>query len=316
MFLIEIFSHSNRIHYRTSFNTLATCFLVICTTLTFLSPFLWTYFAGGFWIKEDLFVEQARVGTFVQHLLIVNGDPISNQYFTSSYSSLNAALRTIYTPGVSTVTAIDDNQDGITDQLQTTVEIILPTSNFVAENIQLWLILQYELQARQHIIMETAAFVQLTLPNGNSNVNDIWSVTVVGDLVFQQKQPLRSSGNDTTYNGSLLSLSKFVGTSSLNLDTIAEEYLRRKYNTFYRVDNINWNYGLNNDRNKITVNVKMNIKSQSIRFIPGFWQEFKWGWIQYVSVLVPFIVVSNRIKEFVFRSQLVRTKVRKPYRQT
>ena len=42
-------------------------------------------------------------------------------------------------------------------------------------------------------------------------------------------------------------------------------------------------------------------------YIPQFWQQFKWGWIQYISVLIPFLFLFRTIKVFIFENQLVPT---------
>lgn len=44
-----------------------------------------------------------------------------------------------------------------------------------------------------------------------------------------------------------------------------------------------------------------------ITYVPGFWEQFKWGWIQYISVLLPLMFVFKMIKIFIFENQLVPT---------
>jgi transmembrane protein 231 len=39
----------------------------------------------------------------------------------------------------------------------------------------------------------------------------------------------------------------------------------------------------------------------------------KWGWVQYVSVLILFLFVFDRIKVFIYQNQLVQTLVQTPY---
>lgn len=47
---------------------------------------------------------------------------------------------------------------------------------------------------------------------------------------------------------------------------------------------------------------------QTIHYRPGFWQTMKWAWIQYLSVLVVFIVVFRSIKTYVFSKQVLFTQ--------
>src|SRR5438105_3632424 len=91
----ELFSHSDRFHYRANLFSLATCFLILCTALTFLPPFLFAYFAGGYWIKESSYSEQARVNYSSKYILIIepSNTNIQNRFFSSSYASLNTIFR-------------------------------------------------------------------------------------------------------------------------------------------------------------------------------------------------------------------------------
>ncbi|CAF2371955.1 unnamed protein product [Rotaria sp. Silwood2] len=313
--LYEVFSHSDRYHYRANLFSLATCFLILCTILTFLPPFLFAYYASGFWIKEGSYSEQARINYSSKYILIVdNNDILTNRFFTSSYSSINTIFRDVMIFGINTFSLNDTNNDGITDQFSITFQAIIGgnITNTIIKNINVWLIFEYELRARQYINMETMALINL-VPPGEITLENNPNVTVVGDLIFQQRQPIQSSGVDTSYNQSIIDLNTLFTTSSINLNPILDEYFTRKYYTTYQPQYLKWKPGAVTGTNKLTINVILNVKSQSIRFIPGFWQEFKWGWIQYVCVLLPFIVVFNRIKEFVYRNQLVQTLVDLPY---
>lgn len=40
---------------------------------------------------------------------------------------------------------------------------------------------------------------------------------------------------------------------------------------------------------------------------PGFWETIKFAWIQYVSVLLIFLWVFERIQRFVFQNQVLTT---------
>jgi transmembrane protein 231 len=312
--LFEVFSHSDRFHYRANLFSLATCFLILCTALTFLPPFLFAYFTGGFWIKQGSYSEQPRVNYSSQYIIITqSNDPTStNPFFSSSYASLNAAFRDALIPGTNTFSAIDSNNDGVTDQFVISIQLFFDDSTIVLTNINVWLIFQYELRARQSIIMETMALINL-YSSDSISLADNPMVTTAGELIFEQRQPIQLSGSDTTYNQSIINPDILLATSAINLNPVLDEYFTRKYYTSYQLDDSNWKLGTTSNSSVLNVNITVNTGSQYIKFIPGFWQEFKWGWIQYVSVLLPFVWVFNRIKEFVFRNQLVRTLVEVPY---
>ena len=264
-------------------------------------------------MKEAFYVEQARVNSSLKYLLLVNNDDTTNNRFlATSFASLASMDERTVLPASGTFQAVDPNSDGINDQLSTIVEILFASDTITIQNVNVWLIVQYELRGRQRIVMESLALVQLVPPQNSLLSGSSPIVTVVGDLIFKQRQPIQSFGLDTRYNASIIDAASLsASSSSPDFTSQLNDYFARKYYTSYQVQRATWKTGLAGT-NKLTVNVTMNIRRQSIRFIPGFWQEFKWGWIQYLSVLLPFVLVSNRIKEFVFRHHLVRSWVERP----
>ena len=61
--------------------------------------------------------------------------------------------------------------------------------------------------------------------------------------------------------------------------------------------------------NSFSIKAVIRYAKQQVIFIPGFWEQFKWGWIQYVAALLPFLFVFKLIKIFIFENQLVPTIV-------
>lgn len=47
--------------------------------------------------------------------------------------------------------------------------------------------------------------------------------------------------------------------------------------------------------------------TSSSTYRPGFWETIKFAWIQYVSVLLIFLWVFERIQRFVFQNQVLTT---------
>jgi transmembrane protein 231 len=311
MALYEVFSHSDRFHYRANLFSLATCFVFLCAALTFLPPFLFAYFAGGFWTKESSYSEQPRVNYSSQYILIMDTANQALPFYSSSYASLNSLFQNAFIPGTCTFLAIDNNNDEVTDQFSISLQFSY-TNDIQMNNVNLWLIFQYELRARQAIYMETMLLINLFPPNAIA-LSSNPSVFTAGQLVLEQRQPIQSSGTDLSYNQSIIDLNNLFTTSSLGLNSVLNNYFIRNYYTSYQSEYVKWQPGTAEGTNILTVNVTIDIVSQSIRFIPGFWQEFKWGWIQYLSVLLPFIYFFNYIKEFVFRHRLVRTLVELPH---
>ena len=75
-----------------------------------------------------------------------------------------------------------------------------------------------------------------------------------------------------------------------------------------RLDNTNtlWKQDGNGG---FTLSVDLNYPVEAVQYKPGFWQTIKWGWLQYLAILVIFIYIFNSIKTFVFSNQILPTLV-------
>ncbi|CAF2499024.1 unnamed protein product [Rotaria sp. Silwood2] len=313
MYFFELFSHADRFSYRTYLLSSATYVFISFTALTFLPPFLLTYYTGDFWIKESIYSEQPRIYNQTKYILIVeNNDATNNRFFLSSYSTLNRNFEESLITGNTIVTSSDVDGDGLIDQCRISSDFIFSQADIVIRNINIWLIFQYQLREKQRINMETMALINIVPPSmltANSNTN----LTIYGQLIFEQRQTIKNSGNDSIYDQSIIDTSS---SSTPDLDSILKEYFTRKYYTAYQTQYI-WMTPRTTTSvsNTLTVNAVVNIGRQPIRYTPGFWQDFKWGWIQYICVLVPFMIIFNRLKLFVFSNNLIRTLAPLSYHQ-
>ena len=50
---------------------------------------------------------------------------------------------------------------------------------------------------------------------------------------------------------------------------------------------------------------------ETVEYKPGFWQTIKWGWVQYLALLIVFIYIFNSVKTFVYSNQILPTLVQK-----
>ena len=80
--------------------------------------------------------------------------------------------------------------------------------------------------------------------------------------------------------------------------------------TYLQTDYTMWKPSSN--INSFSIRAIIRYSKQQINYIPGFWQQFKWGWIQYVAVLIPFLFVFKLIEIFISENQLVQTIVTVP----
>jgi transmembrane protein 231 len=75
-----------------------------------------------------------------------------------------------------------------------------------------------------------------------------------------------------------------------------------------------WSTGRGADQ-PFVLSATISYPEQEFNYRPGFWYLIKWGWVQYVSVLLIFLFAFERFKVFIYQNQLVTTMVDRPWRQ-
>lgn len=303
MVLYKVYSQDHRIHYFAHPCSSAVFFQLSCLLLTFLPPLFISYFTSGFYYKELTYSEQPHISFHNKYELIIgsasslifsSSDARLNNYFTSNY----------YSTTLRTATPRDIDGDSIIDQHTIALSLISSGLNIQDSTVNLWLIFQYQLNQYSAISMETLGLISLKAPptlSANTNV------TIYGQLNFQQRDPVSNHPDISSIPSSIIN----YGTYSLvpPFDEILNNYTSRNYFTTFEQNYVQWSPAGTDDP-QLTITVILNTSLQSIRYVPSFWKEFRWAWIQYVTILLPFLYVMNKVKEFVFSNRLVRTIVK------
>ena len=68
-----------------------------------------------------------------------------------------------------------------------------------------------------------------------------------------------------------------------------------------------WTPGSGSDQ--FTVSARLRYPEQSLTYSPGLWQLLKWGWVQYLAILLIFLTAAGAIRSFVYSNQIVPTLV-------
>ncbi|XP_038394222.1 transmembrane protein 231 isoform X2 [Canis lupus familiaris] len=192
----------------------------------------------------------------------------------------------------------DRNQDGKMDMLHFKLELPLQSTEHVL-GVQLILTFSYQLHRMSTFVMQSMAFLQssFAVPGSQLYVN--------GELRLQQKQPLSSGGLDVRYNVSVIN-----GTSPFaydyDLTHIVAAYQERNVTTILLDPHPIWLVGRAAEA-PFVINAVIRYPVEVISYLPGFWEMIKFAWIQYVSILLIFLWVFERIKRFVFQNQVVTT---------
>nr|XP_033797372.1 transmembrane protein 231 isoform X4 [Geotrypetes seraphini] len=191
----------------------------------------------------------------------------------------------------------DKNQDGKMDILHFKLELPLqPTEQVLS--VQLILTFSYQLHKMSTFVMQSMGFLQYSSPVPGSKLY------VNADLKLQQRQPLNHRGLDTRYNISVIDgTSPFA--SAYDLANIIAAYRDRNVTTVLSDFNPVWLVGRAAD--SFVIDAVIRYPMEVISYQPGFWEMIKFAWIQYVSILLVFLWVFERIKIFVFQNQVLTT---------
>ncbi|XP_008295022.1 transmembrane protein 231 [Stegastes partitus] len=298
MAFYEVYSHPALVRYRTGVCTKATLFLLVVLGLTYIPPLLVAYRSQGFWIKRSTYEEQPLVRFQYETLLVaatsVRGDYVAWSSFSLLNNMLGANLRI---PAVS-VREVDQNQDGKPDLLIFQLQLPLKPDEQIY-SVQLLLTFSYQLFRMSTVVMQSLAFVQHSSPVPGAKL------FVSGDLKLQQRTPLPHRGLHSVYNVSVIDGSSPFA-SSYDLDNIIRSYQDRNLTTVLSCPMPVWTVG-RAAGSPFELNAEIRYPLEVISYRPGFWETIKFAWIQYVSVLLVFLWVFQRIQRFVFQNQVLTT---------
>ncbi|CAF95710.1 unnamed protein product, partial [Tetraodon nigroviridis] len=321
MAFYEVYSHPTLIRYQTSVCTKATLFLLVVLCLTYISPLLVAYRSQGFWIKRATYEEQPVVRFQYQTLLVAatsaGGDLVAWSTFPHLNHLLGSSLRI---PAVS-VREEDQNHDGKLDLLVLNLQLPIRPEEQVY-GVQLLLTFSYQLFRMSTVAMQSLAYLQ-----HSSSVPGA-KLFISGDLRLQQKTPLPHRGS-TTFITEFLSIflllldiqvSVIDGSSpfasAYDLENVIGSYRERNLTTVLSYPEPVWTVGraagspfeLNvRIRYPLEFPTHFSLKPAASTYRPGFWETIKFAWVQYVSVLLIFLWVFERVKRFVFRNQILTT---------
>uniref|UniRef100_H3CM39 Transmembrane protein 231 n=1 Tax=Tetraodon nigroviridis TaxID=99883 RepID=H3CM39_TETNG len=299
MAFYEVYSHPTLIRYQTSVCTKATLFLLVVLCLTYISPLLVAYRSQGFWIKRATYEEQPVVRFQYQTLLVAatsaGGDLVAWSTFPHLNHLLGSSLRI---PAVS-VREEDQNHDGKLDLLVLNLQLPIRPEEQVY-GVQLLLTFSYQLFRMSTVAMQSLAYLQ-----HSSSVPGA-KLFISGDLRLQQKTPLPHRGSTTFITQVSVIDGSSPFASAYDLENVIGSYRERNLTTVLSYPEPVWTVG-RAAGSPFELNVRIRYPLEVISYRPGFWETIKFAWVQYVSVLLIFLWVFERVKRFVFRNQILTT---------
>ncbi|XP_034540595.1 LOW QUALITY PROTEIN: transmembrane protein 231 [Notolabrus celidotus] len=300
MAFYEVYSHPALVRYKTSVCTKATLFLVVVLCLTYIPPLLVAYRSQGFWTKRSTYEEQPVVRFQYQTLLVAATSTQGDHVAWSTFPHLNNMLGSNLRIPVVSVREEDQNQDGKLDRLTFQLQLPLKPEEQVY-SVQLLLTFSYQLFVPMStVVMQSLAYVQ-----HSSSVPGAKLFISGGLMRLQQRTPLAHRGLYNIYNVSVIDGSSPFA-SAYDLDNIIGRYQERNLTTVLSCPMPVWTVG-RAAGSPFQLNAEIRYPTEVISYRPGFWETIKFAWIQYVSVLLIFLWVFERIQKFVFQNQVLTT---------
>ncbi|KAH3768789.1 transmembrane protein 231-like [Dreissena polymorpha] len=306
MAVYEVFSHPELRRYRTTLWSGASIILIFTLFLTFIPPLFIVYRSQGFWKKTDTYREYPDVRFKNELLMVAELEGDGNYVTYSTFQTYNTLQQNHLRVPLITSREEDSNGDGRADLLTFTLELPLAdTENILG--MKLLLFFDYKLYQFSTLTMEGMGYLNHDSPKGGARYD------VVGELRFNQKEPLKHTGTDDRYNTSIIDSSS-IYAEDFHLPTIFQNYVERNLTTYLHAPYTAWSTGRGKGQPFI-VSARISYPEEGFTYIPGFWYLIKWGWVQYVSVLLIFLFIFDRIKVFIYQNQLVNTMVAKAWRE-
>ncbi|KAH9490974.1 hypothetical protein Btru_032367 [Bulinus truncatus] len=303
MAIYEIFSHPELRRYKTSVFSKATLLMFLILIVTFIPPLIIVYRSYGFWLREGTYREQPNVAFKKEFILQIDLRNSIGPAVYSTFQQYNQLMQSWLRIPVVKAREDDTNGDGKYDMLDLDLEIPMDVADEVV-GVKLLLFFHYKLRKFSQFHMESLGYIDYVSPIPGASLH------VYSDLRLRQKQLLGHKGTDVRFNTTLVNPTSPYA-DSYSLATIFKSYTSRNVTTVLQDANKIWTTG-RASTTPFKISAIIIYPEEIIFYTPGFWNLIKWGWVQYVSVLLIFLYIFNKVKIFIFQHQLVPTVVESP----
>ncbi|KAG7311370.1 hypothetical protein JYU34_002409 [Plutella xylostella] len=293
MALYKLFSCNLEVTYKSYFLSKAMIFTLFTTIINIILPFIIAYRGRGFWLKSESYFERPAAHFTYDYLLLLETDDPSQPILCSNEDSLQNHGEEYCTEFEVKETYCKDNSKTCMMDFKF---IVNPPLDRTVTSVVLILGLDFQLKATCPLHMQSLAVVNKDFAVPPSGLK------YYGDLLLQQVEhlPCIKYSVDTKYNRSLLNFNK--GVTDNVIDNIMKSYFERTVTTQVKTFN---SRATNGHTGAIDVEVHIRVPEMEILYIPSLLQELKWAWPQYLSLVVVFYWIINRIKRFVFNNRLL-----------
>ncbi len=170
------------------------------------------------------------------------------------------------------------NSDGRYDRLE--LELIVPLSE--AEHIQtVRLALTFDVSLREFASVDMQGLAYLDYAGVGSGA----LLVAEGPLVVHQRQALPHDGTRNIYNVPVIDYASTL-PAAYDLPSVIAAYLTRNETTQLQQPYTVWQGGRVGEQSFV-LRMLVRYDEQLFWYRPGFWEELKFGWMQYLALLVP-----------------------------
>uniref|UniRef100_A0A914WRD5 Transmembrane protein 231 n=1 Tax=Plectus sambesii TaxID=2011161 RepID=A0A914WRD5_9BILA len=131
-------------------------------------------------------------------------------------------------------------------------------------------------------------------------------------MKLSQRVPLYDRGIDTRFNFPVINGTS-LDANDFSIRSILERNMARNITTFLAPVIQVWTPAPAGSSANFEFDFTINFPEDTIVYYSGFWELIKWAWVQYFSVLVIFIYIIRRIREFVFGNRIVNVVPERQY---
>ncbi|XP_034184593.2 transmembrane protein 231-like [Osmia lignaria lignaria] len=297
MAVIEIFSTSVHYKYKSKLCSLSFLIVLFITILSLLTPFFIIYNAGGFSLKNRVYIERPDVLFNYKYLLLVdrgyNVSPIVCSTFTT-YKDNKITDDCILVK----VQEIDTNTDGKKDILKLEAHFY---TNVPVRSCKLLLFFNFRLKQLFEVTIESITLFAHVLDE------EVQKVQFYGDLMLQQKGLLTNEGLYETYNQS-------IEMAHYSLAELLLQSANRKFAAKINNEYVTKQVGRSSE-NTVVVCAEIIYRDSLIHYQPSFWEELKWAWVQYLSCLLVLAYIVKHTMVFLFSKRYLNSYVVIPWRE-
>ena len=292
-------------------------FIILANLFALIVPFYFcTSTDAGIWMTNGSYREQPDVKFLYKFMMVLEATSASSggrtkEIFVSTMDSLNVHRPESYRMANVKFHEHDDDLDGKFDSFTLEADVPL-TGDEQIHAMQAVLFFDYRMQARVKFDMESVAYTSFEsgLPLSGYDTR--------GSLELRQTNPLGIRGYfselyseetplvDTTAEAA-------TRTSESNIASLIEKYRERNVAADY-VERYPIKSRATDSEENGTFHLKMkvHIPEQDVSYIPTLVEVLKDGWIKYLSVVVLFWLMLERVKRFLFREKLLPSKISLP----